>query len=144
MSKGKELDKEVEVEDFHDVEGKECVVQDMTLMATITDLEGESLPEGCLTVHNVARLCQEKTAHLPYKVSILNDRHALIDFERGIPIVDIFRELHGTHSWGELEVNVGCIVSGKHSLINIFKDKEMRHQQRKDFKNQLINLRQSQ
>ena len=42
--------------DFHDVAGKECVVQDMSLMVTITDKEGESLPEGYVTVHNVARL----------------------------------------------------------------------------------------
>ena len=41
-------------------------------------------------------------------------------------------------------MNVGCIVSRKQSLINIFKDEETRHQQRKDFKNQLIDLRQSQ
>ena len=45
---------------------------------------------------------------------------------------------------GELEVNVGCVVSGKQSLINIFKEEEMRHQQRRDFKNQLMDLRQSQ
>ena len=88
----------MEGEDFHHVEGKECVVQDMSLMVTITDLEGESLPEGCLTIHNIVRLCQEKTAHLLYEVSILNDRHALIDFEKGIPIVDVSRELHGTLS----------------------------------------------
>ena len=122
MSKGKELGRGIEGEDFHDIKGKECVVQDMSLMVTITDLEGESLPEGCLTVPNIDRLCQEKTTHLPYEVLILNDRHTLIDFEKGIPIVDISRELYGTHSWGELEVNVGCIVSGKQSLINIFKD----------------------
>ena len=94
MSKGKGLDKEVEGEDFHVVDGKECVVQDMSLMVTITDLEGESLPEGCLTVPNIARLCQEKTAHLPYEVLILNDRHALIDFERGVPVTDVSREIH--------------------------------------------------
>ena len=64
-------------------------VLSMSLMVTITDLEGESLPEGCLTVPNIARLYQEKTAHLPYEVLILNDRHALIDFEKGLPIVDI-------------------------------------------------------
>ena len=96
MSKGKVLDKGVEGEDFHDVEGKEHVFQNMSLMVTITDSEGEPLPEGCLTVPKVARLCQEKTAHVPYEVFILNDRHALIDFEKGIPIMDISRELHGT------------------------------------------------
>ena len=124
MSKGKGLDKEVEREDFHDVEGKECLVQDMSLMATITDLEGKSLPEGCFTVPNIARLCQENTAHLLYEVSILNDRHVLIDFERGVPITDVSREIHCIQSWGELEVNVDCIVSGKQSLINIFKDEK--------------------
>ena len=98
MLRGKECGRGMEGEEFHDVEGKGCVVQDMSLMVTITDLEGEPLPEGCLTVPNIARLCQEKTTHLPYEVLILNDRHALIDFEKGIPIVDISRELHGTHS----------------------------------------------
>ena len=71
------IERGVEEENFHD----------MSLMVTITNLEEESLPEGCLTIHNVARLCQEKTTHLPYEVSILNDRHALIDFEKGYPFL---------------------------------------------------------
>ena len=129
MSKGKTIERGVEGENFHDVNGRECAVQDMSLMLTITDPAGESLPEGCLTIHNIARLCQEKTAQLPYEVSILNDRHALIDFEKGVPIVNVSRELYGTTSWGEQEVNVGCVVSGKQSLLNIFKDEELRHQQ---------------
>ena len=50
------------------------------------------------------------------------------------------KELHGTTSWGELEVMIGCVVSGKHSLMNIFRDEEVRHQQRENVKNQLLDL----
>ena len=80
MSTGRTTEGGMDREDFHDVEGKECVVQDMSIMITVTDPEGEALPKECLTIHNIARLLQEKTAHLPYEVSVLNDRHALIDF----------------------------------------------------------------
>ena len=110
MSTGRTNEGGMDGEDFHDVEGKECVVQDMSMMITVTDPEGEALPKGCLTIHNVARLLQEKTAHLPYEVSVLNDGHALIDIEKGVPIIDVSKELHGTTSWGELEVMIGCVV----------------------------------
>ena len=76
-------------------------------MLIITDGEGGVLPDGCLTVPNVARLFQERTTHLPCDVSILNSRHALVDFEKGVPILEITREIHGATSWGELPVHIG-------------------------------------
>ena len=77
-------------------------------------------------------------------VSVLNNRHALIDFEKGVPIIDVLKELHGTSSWGELEVMIGCLVSAKHSLMNIFQDEEERCQQRENSKNKLQDLQQVQ
>ena len=82
MSTGRITEGGMDGENFHDVEGKECVVQDMSMMITVTDPEGETLPKGCLTIHNIARLLQEKTTQLPYEVSVLNNRQALIDFEK--------------------------------------------------------------
>ena len=56
MSTGRTTEAGMDGEDFHDVEEKECVVQDMSMMITVMDPEGEALPKGCLTIHNVARL----------------------------------------------------------------------------------------
>ena len=39
---------------------------------------------------------------------------------------------------------IGCVVSGKHSLMNIFWDEEERHQQRENVKSQLQDLQQEQ
>ena len=52
--------------------------------------------------------------------------------------------MHGTTSWGELEVTIGCVVSAKHSLMNIFQDEEERLQQRENIKNKLQDLWQEQ
>ena len=70
-------------EDYHDLGGVEHEIQDMSVMLTITDEEGDASPDGCLIVPDIARFFQEKAAHLPYDVSVLNSRHALVDFERG-------------------------------------------------------------
>ena len=40
-------------EDYHDIGEVGREVQDMSVMLTITDGEGSSLPEGCLTVPNI-------------------------------------------------------------------------------------------
>ena len=44
----------VEGEDFHEVGEVGREVQDMSVMLTVTDGEGRSLPEGYLTVPNIA------------------------------------------------------------------------------------------
>ena len=93
----------VEGEDYHEVGEVGREVQDMSVMLTVTDGEGRSLPEGCLTVPNIARLFQERTTHLPYDVSIINSKHALVDFEKGVPILEVSREIHGATSWGSYQ-----------------------------------------
>ena len=133
-----------EGEDFHEVEGEGREIQNMSVMLTVTNSEGESLPEGCLTVPNIARLFQERTAHLPYEVTVLNSRHALIDFEAGVPIMEVSRELHGATSWGELPVHIGCVVSGKASLINIFQEEEQRRRQKEEVDAQMLAIQREQ
>ena len=133
-----------EREDYPEVGEVEREVQDMSVMLTVTDGEGRSLPEGCLTVPNIARLFQERTAHLPYDVSIINSRHALVDFEKGVPILEVSREIHGATSWGELPVCIGCVVSGKASLLNIVQEEELRQQQKEEVRTNLSEIKREQ
>ena len=118
-------------DEFHKVEPTKSF-HDMSIMLTVTNREGGNLPEGCLMAPNVARLFQERTDYLPYEVSILNDSHAIADFEKEVPLIEVTQGLHGVTSWGELEVRIGCIVSGKDSLINICREEEVRQQQKEN------------
>ena len=144
MSLHTEESRGIEGEDYHEVGEVGREVQDMSVMLTITDGEGSSLPEGCLTVSNIARLFQERTAHLPYDVSVLNSRHALVDFEKGVPIIEVAREIHGATSWGELPVRIGCVVSGKASLLNIVQEEELHHQQKEEVRANLSEIKKEQ
>ena len=130
-------------DEFHEVEPTKSL-HDMSIMLTVTNREGGNLPEGCLMAPNVARLFQERTDYLPYEVSILNESHAVADFEKEVPLIEVTQGLHGVTSWGELEVRIGCIVSGKDSLINICREEEVRQQQKENIKNQLADMRQEQ
>ena len=67
-----------------------------------------------------------------------------MDFEKGVPIVEVSREIHGTTSWGELPVHIGCVVSGKASLLNIVQEEELRQQQREEVKTNLSEMKREQ
>ena len=60
MSLNPDESRGVEGEDYHEVGEVGREIQDMSVMLTVTDGEGSSLPEGCLTVANIARLFQGK------------------------------------------------------------------------------------
>ena len=65
-----------------------------------------------MTTANLARLFQEKAGILPYQISVLNDRDALVEFEQGSPVVEISQIMHGAGKWGKLDVDIGCVMSG--------------------------------
>ena len=141
MSLNMDESRGAEGEDYHEVEEVGREVQDMSVMLTVTDGEGRSLPEGCLTVPNIARLFQEKTTYLPYDVTVVNSKHVLIDFVKGVPLVEVSREIHGTTSWGELPVHIGCVVSGRASLLNIVQEEELRRQQKEEVRTNLSEMK---
>ena len=67
-----------------------------------------ALPDGCSTVPNIARLFQERTAHLSYDVSILNSRYALVDF--GVPYRSNQRDSWGNQLGGVASTHRMCSV----------------------------------
>ena len=133
-----------EGKDFRDIRECEKVLQDLSMMVSITGWDDTALPTGCLTTANLACLFQERTGHLPYQISVLNDKEALVEFEKGVPIMELLQELHGIGSWGELEVDIGCVISGKASLMNIFREREVQKAQKKDMRTQFFELKQEQ
>ena len=114
------------------------------MMVTITDLEGEVLPPGCLKITNVARLLQKRTGVLPFHISVLNERNVLLEFERAAPVIEISRGLHGRGSWGELEVDIGCVLSGKVSLMSIFQERKERAREKEEFCTQVHDIKKDQ
>ena len=113
-------------EEFHELDERGIEMHEISMMVTIMDSNGEILPSGCLTVNNLAQLLHDRTGILPCQVSVLNERNVLIEFERGAPVIEISRGLHGQGHWGELEVEIGCVMSRKTSLMNICQERNER------------------
>ena len=67
-----------------------------------------------------------------------------MDFEKGVPILEVSREIHGATSWGELPVRIGCVVSGKASLLNIVQEEELRRQQKEEVRTNLSEMKREQ
>ena len=65
----------------------------------------------------------------------------LVEFERGAPVIEVSRGLHGVGSWGELDVEIGCVMSGKVSLMNMFHKKSERAKQKEDFQRQVRDIK---
>jgi len=97
-----------------------------------------------MTIPNVARLFQERTGQLPYQITFLSDKEALIEFEEGIPVVEISQEIHNTTNWGELEVNVGCVMAGKATLLNLYQGRSRHKIQSEEIRTQMKDMRREQ
>ena len=76
----------------------------------------------------------------PYQVTILNEKDALIEYEKEVPITEVAQVLHGSGQWGELEVEVGCVISSKPILMNIIEEKKLRQTQRSEIQRQVARM----
>ena len=70
----------------------------------------------------------------------MNDRDVLVELEQGALIVDISRLLIGDGISGELHVEIGCVISGRASLMNMYYEKSNRDKQSEDLKRQVQDL----
>ena len=71
-------------------------------------------------------------------------RDALIEFEKGSPVVEISQIMHGAAKWGELEVDIGCVMSGRASLLNIHREREYQKAQQEEVRNQVQSIKREQ
>ena len=108
----------------------------LSMMISITDRGRHAS-----TVTNIACLLQERAGILPFQVSFLGDRDVLVEFERGAPVIKVSRGLYGVGSWGELDEEIGCVMSGKVSLMNMFHEKNERAKQKENFQKQVRDIK---
>ena len=144
MSKEETIELGKDGEEFHNMGGNDKIVQDLSILLTITGRHDNILPVGCMTTANLARLFQEKAGILPYQISVLNDRDALVEFKQGSPVVEISQIMHGAGKWGELDVDIGCVMSGRASLLNIHREKEYQKAQQEEVRNQFQSMKREQ
>ena len=78
------------------------------------------------------------------QISVLNERNVLLEFERAAPVIEISRGLHGRGSWGELEVDIGCVLSGKVSLMSMFQERRERAREKEEFCTQVHDIKKDQ
>ena len=82
------------------------------------------LPVGVMTDRSLIDLILKATGFKPMGVTLMNDTHAVIEFEKGVKITEIAQLLHSIDSWVGYKVEVGCIISTKKQLVKTTMDIE--------------------
>ena len=144
MSKEESFNGGKDREEFHELGEQGMMVQDLSILLTVEGRHDGPLPVGCMTVANLARLIQERAGVLPYQISVLSDREALVEFEQGSAVVEISQVLHGAGKWGELDVDIGCVISGKASLLNIINERESQKVHQEEVQSQFQDIKRDQ
>ena len=68
------------------------------------------LPIGVMTDRSVMELVKKATGTTPIGITLMNDTDVVIEFERGVKVIEISQLLHSIDSWTGYKVDVACIV----------------------------------
>ena len=104
----------------------------------ITKEDGESLPYG--EVEIVEEIFQNNPGITPLEVLILNDQDALVDLADGVSVMEITMAVHGEGRLRDQAIRVGCLISGRASLMSMEKEREEYHLQKKDLEKEKLEL----
>ena len=69
-------------------------------------------------------MVQRHTGHHPVDVDVMSDRDAVIELEPGVRVGEVAQLLHGTHKWDGQPVDISCLLSTQHSIINVVQECE--------------------
>ena len=106
--------------------GRESV-EPLLLLIQATQVNGQPLPIGSFTAQAVVAMVQRHTGHHPVDVDVMSDRDAVIELERGVRVGEVAQLLHGTHEWDGQPIDITCLLSTWHSIINVVQECENGH-----------------
>ena len=96
----------------------------LSILVKITKGDGGSLPYGEVSVELIEEIFQNNAGIIPIEVLILNDQDALVDLADGVSITEIAMAVHGEGRLRDQTIRVGCLISGRASLMSMEKERE--------------------
>ena len=112
----------------------------LSILVKITKIDGESLPYGEVSVELVEEIFQNNAGITPLEVLILNDQDALVDLADGVSVTEIAMAIHGEGRLRDQAIRVGCLISGRASLMSVEKEREEYRLQKEDLEREKLEL----
>ena len=83
---------------------------------------------------------QNNAGITPLEVLILNDQDALVDLADGVSVTEIAMAVHGEGRLRDQTIRVGCLISGRASLMSMEKESEEYRLQKEDLEKEKLEL----
>ena len=112
----------------------------LSILVKITRADGESLPYGEVSVDLIEEIFQNNVRITPLEVLILNDQDALVDLADGVSVTEIAMAIHGEGRLRDEPIRVGCLISGRASLMSMEKEREEYCLQKEDLERGKLEL----
>ena len=108
----------------------------LSILVKITKEDGESLPYLAF----VEEIFQNNTGITTLEVLILNNQDALVDLADGVSVTEIAMAVHMEGRLRDRTIRVGCLISGRASLMSMEKEREKYHLQKEDLEKEKLEL----
>ena len=112
----------------------------LSILIKIAKENRESLPYGEVTVELVEEIFQNNAGITPLEVLILNDQDALVDLANGISVTEIAMAVHGEGRLRDQIIRIGCLISGRASLMSMEREREEYWLQKEDLEREKLQL----
>ena len=88
----------------------------------------------------IEEIFQNNTGITPLEVLILNDQDALVDLADGASVMEIAMAVHGEGRLRDQMIRVGCLISGRASLMSMEKERKEYKLQKEDLEREKLEL----
>ena len=112
----------------------------LSILVKLMKIDGESLPYGEVSVELVEEIFQNNAGITPLEVLILNDQDALVDLADGVSDTEIAMAIHEEGRLRDQAIHVGCLISGRASLMSVEKEREEYCLQKEDLEMEKLEL----
>ena len=112
----------------------------LSILIKVTKDNGESLPFGEVNAELVEEIFQNSVGITPVDVLILNDQDVLVDLADGVSIVEVAMGVHGEGRWRNQDIRIGCVITGRESLLTMEKEREECRLQKEDLEKERMEL----
>ena len=99
-------------------------VEPLLLLLQATQLDGKALPRESFTAMAVGAQVQQITGFRPIDVEVVTNRDVILEFEPPTQPGEAAQRLHGIREWDGQMADLGCLLTTRHSIMNVVKGRE--------------------
>ena len=93
------------------------------LLLQATQLDGKALPRESFTAIAVGAQVQQIIGFRPIDIKVVNNRDAILEFEPPTQPDVATQRLHGIREWDGQMADLGCLLTMRHSIMNMVEER---------------------